>query len=82
MGLPQRYWPALLAAFDEEPGDTEWDMLNAFTRLGTHNNLGSTSRNVQRAAGDWVGNFEMVTARLPRPMAQAVGAEILAASTS
>ncbi len=78
MNLPQRFWADLLAAFREEPGNTEWDLLNAFTRLATHGGLEAAHvSRVQGAAGSWVEEFDMVTARLPRPMAHAVGAEIM-----
>lgn len=78
MGLPRRHHAALFAAFAEEPGDTEWDLLNAFTRVGTHAGLpNGLGRRVQEAAGDWSREFDLVTARLPRPIANRVGATII-----
>jgi hypothetical protein len=78
MGFPARHLPALFAAYAEEPGQSEWDLLNAVTRVATHaglpNNLGPR---LQTVAGDWARSFDVVTARMPRPLAVSVGARIL-----
>ncbi len=81
MRLPARFVPPLIEAFNQEPGNTEWDLLNAFTRLATHGSLPDRySRSIMRASGDWISDFDMVNCRMPRPMAVAVGAEILETS--
>ena len=78
MGLGKRHHAALLAAFRAEPGSTEWHFLNAFTRLATHGGLpGDLGDRVQVAAGEWVTNFDLCTARLPVSLATRVGATIL-----
>lgn len=80
MNFPLRHLDDLTNAFNAEPGDTEWDLLNAFTRVGTHTALpGGLGRRVMHAAGDWAYEFDIVTARLPRPMANRVGAQIIEA---
>jgi hypothetical protein len=79
MGVPARHLDAILDAFRQEPGDTEWHMLNAITRFATHA-LG-IGRNLREAlmegSGDWVQQFDVVKARIPRSIANRVGAEIL-----
>lgn len=78
LGFPARRLQALLDAFNNEAGNTEWHLLNAFTRLGTHGGLDADlARQLQNAAGEWTLNFEEVTARLPRPVANRVGARII-----
>jgi len=78
MRLPARFLPQLTEMFEQEPGNTEWHILNAFTRLATHGELPrNISRTLGASAGDWAANFEVVTARLPRPVANFVGAHIL-----
>lgn len=78
MRLPQRHVNGLVEAFNVEPGNTEWHLLNAFTRLATHGQLNRrTAQAIMRASGNWISDFDMVRARMPRPMAVAVGAEIL-----
>lgn len=78
MRLPQRQVANLLAAYDEEPMATSWGMLNAFTRLATHVELpGDLAQRLMNSAGEWVANFDLVSCRLPRPMAIAAGAEII-----
>ena len=80
MGLPQRHFDDLMQAYNAEPGETEWDLFNAFTRLGTHTALpNGLGQRVQSAAGDWAHTFDLVTARLPRPIANRVGASIIEA---
>ena len=80
MAIPARYYKEVLEMFQMEPGDTEWDMLNAITRFATH--YGGLSRNLREAlmegSGLWVRDFDIVSARLPRSIASRVGAEILA----
>lgn len=78
MRLPQRQLTNLLAAYDEEPMATSWGMLNAFTRLATHVQLpGDLAQRLMNSAGEWVANFDLVSCKLPRPMAIAAGAEII-----
>jgi hypothetical protein len=78
MRLPRGYDDALLAAWRVEPDQTEWGMLNAFTRFATHSDtLNDRQRaSLQHTAGEWAERFDMVSARLPRPIAEAVGASI------
>jgi hypothetical protein len=76
--IHERYMPALVEAFEQEGGgDTEWDLLNAITRFGTHGPDARLGRRLQRAGGSWVEDFDLVTARLPRPLATACGAHII-----
>lgn len=79
MRLPQRMLPHIFEAYDQEPGDTEWHLLNAISRFATHSDAvtGQQRRAIQHGAGDWAINFDMVTARIPRPVANRVGATIL-----
>lgn len=78
MRLPKNLYGQLHSMFDEEPEATEWGMLNAFTRLATHGGIGEVaSRNLMAGAGSWTSDFDLVTCRLPRPMAVAAGAEIV-----
>jgi hypothetical protein len=78
LGYPRRLHDRLQAAFREEPGHTAWHLLNAFTRVATHTPLpNGLGRRVQAAAGAWVSNFDLVTARLPRLIALQVGAHII-----
>ena len=80
MAIPARYYKEVLEMFQAEPGDTEWDMLNAITRFATH--YSGLSRNLREAlmegSGLWVRDFDIVSARLPRSIASRVGAEIIA----
>jgi hypothetical protein len=78
MRVPARFDDRLLASFDFEPGATEWHMVNAFTHLATHGGLPEASASsIQAAAGAWTQSFDMVTARLPRPVALQVGAHVI-----
>lgn len=79
MRIPRRHWNDIWEAFQVEPGNTEWNMFNALTRFATHAESvdRKTRKQVQRAAGTWADNFDMVTARLPRPIAMRAGAEII-----
>lgn len=85
MGLPGRHFNALVEAYEAELGlnggeHNEWTILNAFTRLATHGGLSrNNARQLQAASGRWTTEFEMVNARLPRPMATLVGAQIVEA---
>ena len=77
MKIPPRFDERLLAAYEYEPGNSEYDMLNAFTRLATHGGIPMMNADaIQAAAGAWTTDFDMVTARMPRGMALAVGAHI------
>lgn len=77
MGIHRRHWPEIISAFEEEPGDTEWHLLNAFTRFASHRADFNLGRRLQHTAGEWASGFDMVNARLPRPVAQLVGAHII-----
>ena len=78
MRLPQRFHTQLVEAWREEPMPTEWGMLNAFTRFSTHSDAPQTVRSaVSQAAGQWTEEFDVVTARLPRPLAEHIGAHII-----
>jgi hypothetical protein len=79
MKLPAGLTHELLQMWRQEPIATEWGALNAFTRLATHGEQPSqvARRRIMDAAGTWSDGFDMVTARLPRPMALAAGAHIL-----
>jgi hypothetical protein len=78
MRFPMRFIDGVYRAFDEEPGDTEWALANAFTRIATHGALpGSLGRRVQGTIGEWTQGFDLVTARMPRPVAERVGAQII-----
>lgn len=77
MGIGKRAHKALIDAFDAEPGDTEWHLLNAFTRLATHGGLSrSVADHMLNCSGEWVAGFDLCTARLPRRIAVNVGASI------
>ena len=78
MRLPMRHLPALINAFEAEVGNTEWNLVNAFSRLATHGGLpGDLSRALQYSSGEWLREFSLVNARLPRPIAERVGARII-----
>lgn len=79
MNVGRAHYDGILEAFRQEPGDTEWSMLNAITRYATHNeDLGNAQRQLlQRGAGVWQEQFDIVNARLPRPIAIKVGAQII-----
>lgn len=79
MRINKRWFEQIEACFAEEPGDTEWHLLNAITRFASHHpGLDLTQRNaLQSGCGDWCASFDMVEARLPRPIAIRVGAEII-----
>jgi len=77
MGVSARYFDQIWAAYLEEPGQSEWHLLNAFTRVATHNLNRSEGTTLQRQAGDWTSGFEIVTATLPRVTANRVHAHII-----
>ena len=78
MRLPARYMNDLIAAYEAEPGDSQWHILNALTRTASHAGLSpSLASRMMNTAGDWALNFSNVTAVLPRSMALAVGARIV-----
>lgn len=79
LGIPARHWDGILEAFNAEPGDTEWAMVNALTRYATHSPelTSEQASRYQAAAGSWVSGFEIVSARLPRPLANRIGAQII-----
>lgn len=79
MEIPRKYHETVYNNWLEEPGNTEWDMLNAVTRAGTHSpdipdNVKST---LCRSGGQWVASFNFTNARLSLPLAKSIGAEIL-----
>lgn len=78
MHLPSRYDTQLIEAWRREPVPTEWGMLNAFTNWATHSEAPQQIRmQTAAAAGRWAEGFDMVTARLPRTIAEAVGAHVV-----
>lgn len=78
MNFPLRNIGDVIQAFEMEPGETEWHLLNAFTRVGTHSALpGQLGQRTLQAAGEWANNFDIVTCRMPRPMAVKAGAQIV-----
>jgi hypothetical protein len=80
MRFPMRHIDAVYRAFDDEPGTSEWALANAFTRIATHGALpGDLGQRVQGVIGDWTQGFNLVTARMPRPVAERVGAQIIEA---
>jgi hypothetical protein len=79
LGIPRRLDPALVEAFYEEPGDTEWAMTNVLTRFAAHRAEPGLGRRLQRAAGSMTASFRMVTARLPLSLALKVGGQIIEA---
>lgn len=78
--LPGRFFEDLMDAFNEEPGNTYWHVANAFTRLATHGNRlnDRNRRRLSLAMGTYGEEFDLVRCRLPRPIAERMGAEILA----
>jgi len=77
-GIPARHHESLWTAFQAEPEPTEWGIANAMTRLATHTALpGQLNRRMRAIAGEWTGAFDLCTARLPRPVAEHIGAEIV-----
>jgi hypothetical protein len=77
MRVPARYDDRLIDSFRQEPGATEWHLLNAFTRMATHANLPlDAARLIMDASGQWIDGFDLVSARLPRPVAMRIGARI------
>ncbi len=70
---------AIAAAYDEEPGNTEWHLVNALTRVATHSADVSPNRQrlLQNIAGEFTRDFSLVDARLPNSVALRVGARIL-----
>lgn len=84
MKIDPKYTPDILQAFDAEEGNTEWHMLNAITRFATHskviNDLYRTR--VQSGAGVWVDKFDLVNCRMPRPIAEKFGAQIMEESNA
>lgn len=78
MRVPRSHEALVLEAYRAEPSSTEWGALNAITRYATHSEdvADTNRRRLQQTAGNWVSTFDMVNARLPRPMAEAIGASI------
>lgn len=78
MRLPPRFDERLIEAYRQEPGADEWALLNAFTRLATHGGVPVKNADaIMAAAGSWATDFDICTARLPRPIAMNVGAHII-----
>ena len=79
MGLPQKQIDQVIEAFDQEPGNTEWAILNAFTRFATHNTNAPLAirEKVSSAAGRFAEGYRVVHATLPFSVAQRVGATIV-----
>lgn len=78
MNVPKRFDEQILLSFRNEPETTVWGVLNAFTHFATHSEAPQhNTQNVLLAAGNWVSNYDVVSARLPRAIAESIGAEIL-----
>lgn len=79
MGVPMKHLAGIVEAFKMEPGNTEWHMLNAITRFATHTmGIGRNLRTaLMEGSGMWVEQFDVVKARMPRSIANRVGAEII-----
>jgi hypothetical protein len=77
--IANRLVPRIMDAFDQEPGETEWHLVNAITRFGTHSeDISDRQRDVLlNTAGEFTRQFELVDARLPQHVAQRVGAHII-----
>jgi heme-degrading monooxygenase HmoA len=84
MGLRTAQVMQVIEAFRQEPITTEWGALNAITHWATHSpKITREQQNrVQAAAGNWISVFDLVNARLPRPMAEAIGATIIEERTA
>lgn len=78
MRIPRTHEEAILTAWRQEPNPSEYGVLNAFTRFATHSDeLNDRQRNrFQSMAGTWASEFDVVNARLPRSIAENVGATI------
>ena len=78
MGIPRRLHTSIVSAFDVEPGETEWHLLNAITRAATHsdNLTDRQRRTMMTLSGEFTREFDMVNATLPSFVAQRVGAKI------
>ena len=78
MGLPIEVVPYILEAFNKEPEQSIYGVWNAFTRASTHDpRLVNFRRETSLSAGEFIRNFDMVEARLPKSVALSVGASIL-----
>lgn len=79
MGVPMNNLSGIIEAYTQEPGNTEWHILNAITRFATHTmGLGRNMREVlMEGSGDWVHQFDVVKARIPRNIANRIGAQII-----
>jgi hypothetical protein len=78
LGISPRLNHRIFAAFDEEPGDSEWHIVNAFTRVATHDlSINERQRRqLMMVAGEYTRQFEMVDAHLPAFLAQKIGAAV------
>lgn len=79
MGLRTAQVMQVIEAYRQEPIASEWGALNAITRWATHSpkiTRDQQSR-VQITAGNWIAEYDVCTARLPRSLATAVGATII-----
>ena len=77
MGLTQNQHSDLIRAYNQEPGNTEYDAWNAFTRYATYTAGGDQRIEVMNRAGAYAQNYEMVTAVTNRSNALKIGARIL-----
>lgn len=79
MGLRTAQVMQVIEAFRQEPMPTEWGALNAITRWATHSPKITREQQsrVQITAGNWIAEYDICTARLPRSLANAVGASII-----
>jgi hypothetical protein len=79
MKIDPKYFPDIISAYEIEGGSNEWMMLQAITRWATHNNVLEADKrdNVLASSGSWAYDFDLVNARLPRPLAERFGAQIM-----
>jgi hypothetical protein len=78
MGLPEELVPFIMQAFEQEPENTLYGVWNSFTRAATHDErVRSHSREIAFSSGEFITNFDMVNARLPKQVALSIGASIL-----
>jgi hypothetical protein len=84
LGISSRLNSKLFDAFDQEPGDTEWHLVNALTRVATHDaDINAAQRDrIMELAGEYTRQFEMVDAHLPAAIARKVGASIITRETA
>lgn len=79
MRIPKNHIDGIMESFAYDPGNSEWHILNAITHYATHSLTDDPdfAYRLMNCAGNWAHDFDIVTARMPRPIANSVGAEII-----